>query len=256
MLQDDRLALFGIDRESRRAEVEKMRRSVLCNDDVVRADISVQEVMLVHASEGLDDWQQQVARLFKRELAALGCRILHQVNALDVLHNEVRRAVLSEIVVYGNDIRNCSKLCEDPGFVEELRRAVIKLRLLILGTDRHGVVIVVADRNTRRQIFLYCHRRLERHIHRKIRHAESAHAENPAGQVAAIQDRPDRECDRRVLGRIDIKAAVRACAVAVVLAETSITNFASVDPHSNHPPLTSGAYITPILQVLYHMAPL
>ena len=133
--------------------------------------------------------------------------------------------------MHGNDIRNGPKLGQDSCFFEEFVGAVIVFRLLFFGRYGHRVVILVADRDAGRQVFLHRHRSLERHIKRQICDAKSTHAEDSSGEISSVQDRSDRQCDRRVLRRRDIKTAVRAGTHTVVLIETSVANSVCVYTH-------------------------
>ena len=169
-----------------------MGRPCLRDEDIVRADITVQKIVVMNDSEGFHHRKQKVSGLFEGELAAFGGGISHEIDTIDILHDEVRGTVLSEEIVHGNDIRDLTELGEDPGLVEELRRAGIELRLLVLGAYSHRVVVVITDRDTGRQIFFYGNGRLQRHIHRQIGNAKSTYTQYSSRQITSIQDRSDR----------------------------------------------------------------
>ena len=64
--------------------------------------------------------------------------IVRKVLALEVLHDDIRRAVLLEIVAQGDDVALADKLGESPGFLKETGLAYLKGIALYLRRREYG----------------------------------------------------------------------------------------------------------------------
>ena len=80
---------------------------------------------------------QQIERFIDREHPML-LGIVRKVLALEVLHDDIRRAVLLEIVAQGDDVALADKLGESPGFLKETGLAYLKGIALYLRRREYG----------------------------------------------------------------------------------------------------------------------
>ena len=118
-LEHDRQAQFTVDAlKPRSSEIKHLYASIAQHHEVRGADIAVDETFLMHLIQREHRRFEQVERLIKREFP-MPYRIVGKILAIEVFHDDIRRAVFLEIVPEGDDAAVLNEPGEYPRLFQE-----------------------------------------------------------------------------------------------------------------------------------------
>ena len=163
-------------RRPRGAEIDQGRVVLGIENDVGRLDIAVEEARRMNLLESLEQAIQQPLDDRRRQGAVTLQALLERLAARQ-RHHHVRRSVCLEVVVDTNDRRHALERHQRAGFVEEAFAAPHEI-LGKLGRARHDRRAAFAQRQGRRQVFLYRQFAAEQRVAREVGNAESSLAED------------------------------------------------------------------------------
>ena len=133
---------------ARRAEVQQLHNALVCDVDVIRGDVPVDDALAVYRAEGVHDGNQNLSGLLIGDFSALLLQIRVKAGALDKVHHKISCSVFLEIAVYPDNILISDKFGKGFRFLEEAGLSVnIVFALLageghyrgLVGPCRHGV---------------------------------------------------------------------------------------------------------------------
>ena len=163
-------------RRTRGAEIDQGRVVLGIKNDVGRLDIAVEEARRMDLLESLEQAIEQLLDDRRRQRSVTLQALLERLAARQ-RHHHVRRAVGLEVVVDTNHRRNALERHQRASFVEEAFAAPYEV-FGELGRARDDRRAAFAQRQRRRQIFLYREFAAQQRVAREVGNAESSLAED------------------------------------------------------------------------------
>ena len=206
---DGKAAAVGRCCEARRAEVDKLGLSVLCQEYIVRADITVKYSRLMDMVERLYDGHHYLNRLVSRyglfSLESVGKRL-----AVEIFHDYICGSVRLEAVKNLDDSALVLEFRKALRLVDKLRHSVVELTLFFARENRYASLSLGAGGEFTREILLYRHLYAQDGIPRNICNAEAAVSQHPTYLVTSVENRTRGHMERAVRRCVRRISAVRA----------------------------------------------
>ena len=128
-----------------RAQVQKDKLAVTLHHDVIRADVPVNDAVLMDFRQRLHDGRHQ-ADAGAVIHGASPLQFFQQCFALDEVHDDVGGLILDENGLDPDDTGNTAQLCHFPGFLQEAVEALFHAGFLHDGAAPHnGGAVFPAD---------------------------------------------------------------------------------------------------------------
>ena len=178
-------------RRPRSAEIDQGRVVLGIENDVGRLDIAVEKARRMNLFEALEQPIQQLLDDRRRQ-GSVPLQALLERLAARQRHYHVGRSVGLEVVVDTNDCRNAFERHQRAGFVEKAFAAPDEI-FGELGRARDDRRAAFAQRERRRQIFLYRKFAPQQRVAREVGNAESSLAED-RNQLIVPQPSSWRQC--------------------------------------------------------------
>ena len=195
-----------------RAQVQKDGLAVRLHHDIVRADVPVNDTVLVDFCQRPHDGRHEPDAAVKVHGAVL-LHFLLQRLALDKVHDDVGGLILCEDRFHPDDVGNPAQLCHFPGFLQKAVEAPLGAGFPHHGAaPHHGGAVFPADHaGACGEIFLDGDLLLQQQIKSDIGDAEAALPQHFAHQILSVQDRTGLQRER-----LRVHAAVSAPAFRTV----------------------------------------
>ena len=120
-----------------RTEIQDLGAAGGVQDDIVGADVPVDEAGLMDGVQGIDHVLQHLQGLLGLQAAAPHLDHLHELRALDEFHDDVGGIVLPEAAVDAHDLGDLGQLRQGPGLPEEPLPAGLEGGYHVGGVDLH-----------------------------------------------------------------------------------------------------------------------
>ena len=184
----------GIIHLPHRAEVHQLGPVPGVEHDVVRGDIPVDQTRLMHQGQGLHNGLQNPQGLVHGDPAAPFADVFGQVDALNVLHDHVRRVVGLEKVKDGHNLRHIPEFGHGLGLPQEPLPAGGVARFQVGGVAGHGAgAAVIPVHRAGREEFLDAHPDVQVQVPAQVGDAEASLAQHPAHLVLSRENRAHRK---------------------------------------------------------------
>ena len=168
--------------------------------DVVRGDVAMQQVCLVHRAQRVHYGQQEPHGEVEGDACfGLALQVFLQRDAGHVFHDDVAGAVGTEEVLHADHAGVLVEARQRAGLVDEAREAVVE-GLGLVAVDAQADPVAAAGGAVPRQVLLDGQGQRQVLVECQVGDAEAAVAEDPAEAVAAIEQAADRQEGRRVVG--------------------------------------------------------
>ena len=151
----------------------------------------------MHLCQRLHHRHQNSQCLVIRNFPALGGNICLQTHTFDIFHHEICCIVFFKIVLHRHDIRRVLQLGKNPCLIQKALHAV-PVVLLSSSSQRYAVLVRMPGCKTGRHIFLNRDFDLQCQVITQISNAESSHAQYLASHVAAIEQSPHGQRQKRL----------------------------------------------------------
>ena len=176
------------------AEVDQLDPSVVRDDDVLWAQVSVQDIHAVDFHQRARDRNKDRLGKFRIDLAAAASRHLSQVLSAEIFHDQIGGVVLREIVEDIHDDRIAAELQKRLRFLHELFSAVRENVPRLIVRIRNDVQrAFTAGRVFRRHVFLDRADIVSDNIFRDVCNAEAALSQDFADKISVVQQRERRQ---------------------------------------------------------------
>ena len=174
----------------RRAKIQQNQLAVRPHHDVVRADVPVDNAVLMDFCQCLHDGGHEFDAAVKVHGAVL-LQFFQEGLALDEVHDDVGRFVLDENRFHPHDAGNAPKLCHFPGFLQETVEAFLSAGFSHHGAaPHHGGVTVPADHaGAHGIVFLDGNLLLQQQVKANVGDAKTALTQHFAHEVLSLQNR-------------------------------------------------------------------
>ena len=174
----------------RRAQIQQNQLAVRPHHDVVRADVPVDNAVLMDFCQCLHDGGHEFDAAVKVHGAVL-LQFFQEGFALDEVHDDVGRFVLDENRFHPHDAGNAPKLCHFPGFLQETVKAFLSAGFSHHGAAPHyGGVTVPADHaGAHGIVFLDGNLLLQQQVKADVGDAKTALTQHFAHEVLSLQNR-------------------------------------------------------------------
>ena len=174
----------------RRAQIQQNQLAVRPHHDVVRADVPVDNAVLMDLRQRLHDRGHEFDAAVKVHGAVL-LQFFQEGLALDEVHDDVGRFVLDENRFHPHDAGNAPKLCHFPGFLQETVEAFLSAGFSHHGAaPHHGGVSLPADHTGAHGIvFLDGDLLLQQQVKADVGDAKTALTQHFAHEVLSLQNR-------------------------------------------------------------------
>ena len=189
-----------------RAEVNELRPAHGLQNDVVRADVPVDDPGLMHPIQRRHNGLQNPQGFLRAEPSARIAGVEHQVGALDILHNHVSGVVFLKAAVDAHDLRHRGELRQSTGFPQEPLPAGGVLLLTVGGEKLNpgSLVRIPGDHGVGEKL-LDGHRSLQLPIPAQVRNAVAALPQRPSDNILPPQNRAGLQLMRCV--RLSLRPA-------------------------------------------------
>ena len=189
-----------------RAEVNELRPAHRLQNDVVRADVPVDDPGLMHLIQRRHDGLQDPQGFLRAEPSARIAGVLHQVGALDILHHHVSGVVFLKAAVDAHDLRHRGELRQSTGFPQEPLPAGGVLLLIVGGEKlKPGSLVRIPGDHGVGEKLLDGHRSLQLPIPAQVRNAVAALPQRPSDNILPPQNRAGLQLMRCV--RLSLRPA-------------------------------------------------
>ena len=174
----------------RRAQIQQNQLAVRPHHDVVRADVPVDNAVLMDFCQCLHDGGHEFDAAVKVHGAVL-LQFFQEGLALDEVHDDVGCFVLDENRFHPHDAGNAPKLCHFPGFLQETVEAFLSAGFSHHGAaPHHGGVPLPADHTGAHGIvFLDSDLLLQQQVKADVGDAKTALTQHFAHEVLSLQNR-------------------------------------------------------------------
>ena len=172
----------------RRAEVNQLNFAILGEHQVFRADVAVPRRRAVQLLQGQNRRAEEFQRFGEGQLAAVQLRVRAQIDAGDVLHDDIRRSVFQKAVFDGHnadvvvEFRDLLRLAEEAA-------APLQEGFFVLPREHADRVLsLIANDDAGGKIFLNRNRNMQEHIPADVSDAEAALAQRTPHQILPLED--------------------------------------------------------------------
>ena len=173
-----------------RAKVKQNQPAVRPHHDIVRADVPMDNAMLVNFCQRLNDGRQQ-GQAGVEGHRPLPLQLFQQRLALDEVHDNVSRFILDENGLHSHNAGNAAQLRHFPGFFQEAVEALLGAGLSHHGVapHHHGAVFPADHAGAHGEIFFDRDLLFQQKVKAYVGDAEAALPQHFAHQILSVQNR-------------------------------------------------------------------